>query len=315
MKFAKLTKAQVIRRLILLGCVLAGGFAVLCIRSNPHWKPAPQDIILHDVQTNPFVNPDGMTQETRILPPDGYTRISAADDSFQSYLRAMPLLPNGAELCTYSGGILSSANAAAVYALNIGDEGYQQCADSIIRVYSEYFYATNQPERIAFHLSNGFLCDYDTWAHGKRVFALGNLTLWMKCAKSDDSIQTLHNYLVTVMRYAGTISLYDESAPISIEDAHAGDFFCRAGSPGHVILIADEAENEDGERCFLLAQGAIPAQSFHILAGSHNADSPWYTETELTDEKLNLSGYHFDADALRRWNGGFTQEIQPKELD
>lgn len=36
MKFAKLTKAQVIRRLILLGCVLAGGFAVLCIRSNPH---------------------------------------------------------------------------------------------------------------------------------------------------------------------------------------------------------------------------------------------------------------------------------------
>ncbi|MBR3679003.1 MAG: DUF4846 domain-containing protein [Oscillospiraceae bacterium] len=306
MKLCFLTKPQIIRRLILLMILCIIGFVAVCIRCNPKWNPAPQNIVIRTMPDSlPDIEPEGMTQETRILPPDGFTRIPAAEDSFLSYLRAMPLLEHGAELCTYRGDTLSAANAAAVYALDIGDEGFQQCADSIIRVYSEYYLAQNRPEDIAFHLSNGFLCDYESWMRGNRVLAFGDFTFWVKCAKPDDSYQTFRNYLVTVMRYAGTISLYDESTPITIEDAHTGDYFCRPGSPGHVILIVDEAVNADGERCFLLAQGAIPAQSFHILAKSTPSDSPWFSETELSESTLRLSGYTFESDALRRRSGGF----------
>ena len=86
-----------------------------------------------------------------------------------------------------------------------------------------------------------------------------------------------------------------------------GDILCHGGAPGHAVLIVDEAVNEAGERCFLLAQGFIPAQSCQILAGYAGAESPWYSASQLTGDEIRLEGYTFRGDGiLRRWNGGFS---------
>lgn len=120
----------------------------------------------------------------------------------------------------------------------------------------------------------------------------------------------MHNYLKAVMRYAGTLSLEAESQPIGISEAHAGDIICKGGAPGHVVVIVDEAVNEKGERCFLLAQGLIPSQSAHVIAGVHDSPlgetCPWYTETQLSTAPIRLSCYSYEStDALRRWKDGF----------
>ena len=294
---------------VFMACLAIGGDLALCARTCPTWTPAEVIPKIEQAQENPYIDPSGMTQETRILPPEGYVRTEAAEDSFLAFMRQQPVYENGSVIYEYDGTYLSSANAAAVYTLSVGDEGYQQCADSIIRLWSEYFWATGQTKRIAFHLSNGFLCDYESWRKGKRVLAFGEWAQWVPLKFADDSEQQFHNYLVTVMRYAGTLSLEAESQPISAQDAHAGDILCHGGTPGHAVVIVDEAVNEAGERCFLLAQGYTPARSCHIITGYGDTQNPWYTEDALSAEQhdgnISLSIRNFHTGDLRRWNQGF----------
>lgn len=254
---------------------------------------------------NPYLDPAGSTQETRILPPEGYARVPAAEDSFLHFMRTFPLCEHGSSIVSYSGEQLPSANAAAVYQLSLGDEGYQQCADTIIRLWSEYFRASGQTERIAFTYSNGYPTDYGSWRNGWRYLTAGNLTWRMKLAGFDDSEQQFRNYLRSVMRYAGTLSLEAESEPIAAADAHAGDILCNGGAPGHAVIIVDEAVNEAGERCFLMAQGFIPAQTAHIITGYSDPQNPWYPESALAGDPVQLCSYTFHGDALRRWKDGF----------
>lgn len=299
---------QILVFLVLPLCI--AGFWLLWMRTCPTWEPASVTVQTAQlVPQSPQINPDGMTQETRLLPSEGYARIPAAEDSFLAFMRNMPVYPDGSLIYLYNGETTSNSYASAVYDMDVGNADLQQCADSIIRVYTEYFWKTNQTERIAFHTTSGFLFDYHSWRDGKRALVLFDWVQWVPIQGKDTSYQQLLNYLKTVMRYAGTLSLEKESQTILLSEAKTGDFFCCGGSPGHVILIVDEAVNAEGERCFLLAQGMMPAQSFHILAGPYeHPDDPWYTEEDLSKANLNLGGFSFTAEHLRRWGEGFANE-------
>ena len=304
MTLFRLTKRQIVLWLVLLGILPVGGCGFLCVRACPQWHAAPVVPEIAQAAENPYINPDGGTQETRILPPEGFARVPAADDSFLAFMRQMPVYENGSMLVSYRGERLSNANAVAVYTLTLGDEGYQQCADTIIRLWSEYFFASGQTGRLTFAYSNGYPTDYESWRDGYRYLTAGNLTWRMKLAGYDDSEQGFHNYLRSVMRYAGTLSLETESQPIAAADAHAGDILCHGGAPGHAVVIVDEAVSPDGERCFLLAQGFIPAQSAHIITGYGDTQNPWYTEAQLAENPVRLCSYTFESNELRRWKDG-----------
>ena len=306
MKRSRLTKKQVVLRLILPAVLLCAGIVILRLRACPHWEPVA--ITLHVDQTapSPYIDPDGMTQETRILPPEGYERIPAEEGSFLQFMRQMELYPDGSAIYDYRGNTLPNANAAAVYTLSVGKEGYQQCADTIIRLWSEYFRQTGQTERIAFSLSNGYQTSFEKWKNGSRIMAIGELAWSMQLALPDDSEQAFHDYLLTVMRYAGTLSLEAESKPVSAQEARAGDIICKGGAPGHAVVIVDEARNAEGSRCFLLAQGFMPSQSAHVIAGYGQTQNMWYTEAELSADPIALSSYVFHgSESLRRWEDGF----------
>ncbi len=300
MKLWKLTKRQVIIRLSLLAILLVGGVILLMLRACPKW---------HDQRLMPpEANGEGGTQETVIVPPEGYTRIPAAEDSFLAFMREMPVWEQGSSIMTYDGKAISSVNAAAIYTLSLPDNHYQQCADTVIRLWSEYFYQTGQFDRMAFTFTSGYQTRWTDWQNGWRYLTIPVVgkTFRLKLASRDDSLQQMHNYLQAVMQYAGTLSLEAESHPISAAEARAGDIICKGGTPGHVLVIVDEAVNEAGERCFLLAQGLIPAQSAHIITGCGNAQSPWYTEEQLSERPLRLSSYTYQStDVLRRWKEGF----------
>ncbi|MBR5405620.1 MAG: hypothetical protein IK107_04925 [Oscillospiraceae bacterium] len=305
MTVRRLNRKQLIIRLTMPVCLLLVCYALLCLRAARHWRAADLKPDIAFTSENPYINPAGMTQETRILPPEGYTRVPAAADSFLAFMRQQTLYPDGSGICTFKGEQLSGANAAAVYDLTLGSEGYQQCADTVIRFWSDYFRTSGQTAKLVFHLTNGMRCDYETFSSGKRVLAFGDFSMWLKLKGRSDTEQTYRDWLMTVQHYAGTLSLEAESYPILPEEARAGDIICRGGSPGHVVLLADEAVSESGSRAFLLAQGLIPSQNAHLLYAGDSVQNPWITQEQLHELPVRAGAYTFYENTLRRWGDGF----------
>ncbi len=291
------------KRVILLFIFIAAVLIVLYFRVNPKWKAADLKIettrTVYDIQC---VNSEGMTVESRITPPDGYSRVAVERGSFAEYLRKYPLHPVNIKLPVYNGKTRNT-DSPAIFDISLGDEGYQQCADSIIRLYSDYFYENKQYDKISFEFSNGDICDYNRWRQGKRMLALGSFSCEIPAALPDDSLQGYRNYLKTVMNYAGTLSLLNESEQISPDEIRIGDIIC---NESHVVLIVDEAVNEKGEKTYLIGQSYIPAVCFHLVTTSYgDVDSPWFTQEQLEKQDFIIDSVGFTPNNIRRWKDGF----------
>jgi len=82
---------------------------------------------------------------TRFQTPDGYKRVPADEKSLGTFLRTYPLKKAGAKVKLFDGSDKENQNAhAAVFKLPIDGEALQQCSDTIMRVYAEYFWQTGQ---------------------------------------------------------------------------------------------------------------------------------------------------------------------------
>lgn len=244
---------------------------------------------------------DGMTLEERFPAPDGYQRIEKPVGSLQGYLRQYSMKPDKSPVLLYNGTEKANQNAhAAVFSMPMVDGDLQQCADSVIRMYGEYLWSVGAYDSIAFHLTSGFFMDYPSWRSGKRLLVNGNQVSWEQKAAYDDSKENFLKYLRQVMVYAGTLSLDKECSPIDRSQIQAGDLFIRGGSPGHCVMVVDVAEDEAGNRSFLLAQSYMPAQEFHVLKNPIHEEDPWYYASELQDS-LVTPEYVFGEDSLKRW--------------
>lgn len=245
-----------------------------------------------------FIDPDGTDLESRIKVPEGYERTAAESGNFAEFVRKYPLKEDGSPILLYNGQKREPDYCVAVFAMHLGDKDLQQCADSVIRMYAEYFKKTGQDERIAFHFVNGFLCDWNTYKSGKRIAVNGNDVSWVASGAFDDSDEAFEGYLETVFNYASTISMTAESEEIDVSDTEAGDIFIYAGSPGHVEMICDICE-KDGKKAFLLAQGLMPAQEMHVLNNPRHPEDPWYYEEEV-EFPFETAFSTFDEGSLRR---------------
>lgn len=250
-----------------------------------------------------FIDGTGMTLETRISTPENYKRIAVTDGSFGQYIRKFPLLEDGAKVMLYNNTEKWTQKLhAAVFDVSIGEKDLQQCADSIIRMYAEYFYAAGKFEQIKFHLTNGFLMKYTTWRDGYRIKVVGNDVTWVKKQEEDTSYEGFLKYLTSVFLYAGTISLNKEGKEVKMSEMQIGDMFIYGGSPGHCVLVVDIAENEKKEKCFLLAQGYMPAQGFHVIRNPKHMEDPWYYESEFSYPFETIQ-WTFQEGSLKRFEG------------
>ena len=108
-----------------------------------------------------FINPTGMTVESRIEVPNGYTRTETESRTFQEFLRNYPVKEDNSPVLLYNGRKKGNQSAhAVVLELPLENEDLQQCADSIMRIYAEYFYQTEQYDKISFQFVNGFEASY-----------------------------------------------------------------------------------------------------------------------------------------------------------
>lgn len=244
-----------------------------------------------------LIIPEGETLEERIAVPEGYSRTPADEGSLTEFLRQYPMEADGSPVFLYDGRKKTGSHVA-VFAMHLGEADLQQCADSVMRVYAEYFRNTGQEDKIAFHFVSGFLCDWNTYKSGKRIAVDGNKVSWTSGGTASDSDEAFEGYLNTVFTYASTISLEAESSPIDLSDIRAGDIFIKAGAPGHVVMVVDTCE-KDGKKAFLLAQGYMPAQQFHVLKNDLHEPDPWYYEDEIR-YPFHTPEYTFDEGSLMR---------------
>ena len=253
-------------------------------------------------QIKNLINPNGQNTETRILPPDGFNRIEVNENSFATYLRQLPLKPDGSEVRYHNGNTKPNRNIyTAVVDMDIGKKDLHHCADAVMRLYAEYLWGQKQYDKIHFNFTNGFRVDYTEWMKGKRIVVKGNKSYWVEANSPSNTYKDFWGYMEIVFSYAGTLSLSKELTSVDIDDMKIGDVFIQGGSPGHAVIVVDIASNPStNEKAFLLAQSYMPAQEVQILKNPNNDKiSPWYSTT--FGEILKTPEWTFNKGDLKRF--------------
>jgi len=248
-----------------------------------------------------LINENGDTIQERINVPEGFERVEVEEDSYEQYLRSLPLKPHGSKVKYYDGKTKNKDVHVAVVDMDVGDRDLQQCADAVIRLRAEYLYGRKLYEKIHFNFTNGFLADYPTWMSGDRIVVEGNKVYWAKKTSYSKDYSSFRKYLDMVFAYAGTLSLSVEMKKIPLDDMQIGDVFLKGEDPGHTVIIVDMAVNDStGEKLFVIAQSYMPAQDIHVLKNPEDEElSPWYSVN--FGETLNTPEWRFNRDQLMRF--------------
>jgi uncharacterized protein DUF4846 len=245
----------------------------------------------------------GNTLAARIAPPAGFERRPAAPDSFEAWLRGLPMKPAGAPVLLFSGAPKFRQDVhVAVVDIDVGTRDLQQCADAAMRLRAEWLFAGGRAREIAFSdTGSAKQIAFARWMAGERPRISGRSLGWSRSAAPDASYASFRRYMDTVFIWAGTYSLEREMRPVPAAEIEAGDLFIKGGFPGHAVLVADVVENQaTGEKRFLLLQSFMPAQDIHVLKNPQAADgSPWY-RLEF-GERLVTPEWVFARESLRRW--------------
>ncbi|WAS97227.1 DUF4846 domain-containing protein [Nannocystis punicea] len=241
-----------------------------------------------------------------IAPPAGARRVPLPEGSFGAWLRGLPLLPEGAPVLLYSGE--TKGNQAAhfrVVDIDVGDRDLQQCADAVMRLRVEYQWAADQRRAIAFKLTDGTPWDFASYLGGTRLKLVGKKAERVPGSPRPATRETLRGYMRTLFTYAGTASIAAELPRRELAQLTAGDVLVQGGFPGHAVLVLDLAEDDQGQRYFLLGQSYMPAQQFHVLKNpSDGALSPWYRADSLKAGAMTPEWGPFTDRDLRRFRDG-----------
>lgn len=254
----------------------------------------------NNTENSDIINATGTTLSTRINAPAGYVRISAEQGSLGSFLRDYAMKEHNAKVLLYDGSEKNNQTAhAGIFMLPLENKNLQQYADSIMRVYAEYYLSTKQYEKIVFSYSDGFKAEYAKWIEGNGINVKDGKAKWVKNDKNNNTYESFQEYMRLVFAYAGIWSMKDESSSIELKDAQIGDVFFATDDGGRVAMIVDICQNADGKKAYLLASGGKPAQEFVLLNNPLHTDDPWYYEDEIV-YPLDTPEFDYKEGSIRR---------------
>ncbi|MGI5078031.1 DUF4846 domain-containing protein [Treponema maltophilum] len=241
------------------------------------------------------INPAGKNIAERFVPPPGYVRVNYAENSFQQYLRLYPLKKYNSPVLLYNGETKKNAVHVSVFAMPLLNTDLIQCADALIKLRAEYLYREKRFSDIVFTITNGESVPFKKYSEGYRPVISSNKVVWKDGGKKGSSRDVFDEYLKFIYIYAGTLSLARQAKNINLNQIRVGDFFIYGGSPGHVVMVLDLAEDiETGKKIMLLGQSYMPSQEFHVLK-SFETISPWYY---VRDGDLITPEWHFGTTGL-----------------
>ncbi len=203
----------------------------------------------------------------RILPPEGYFRQPAGQESFANWLRGLPLKKGRPPVYLYNKKLKANQKAHyAVIDIDCGARDLQQCADAVMRLRAEYLLSKGDIDSIGFNTGDSKFISFTGWLAGQK-----------KINGRVKSYENFKKYMNYIFAYAGTYSLAKSLNKVFlISDIKAGDVFIKGGFPGHAVMVADVVINKSGHKKFLLIQSYMPAQDIHVLINPANEFCPWY---------------------------------------
>ncbi len=213
-----------------------------------------------------------------ILPPPGFILTDVPGNRFGQWLQQLPLRKDNTVYLFDGSKKKNQSLHYAVLDVPYNRHPLQQCADAVMRLRAEYIFETGAEQNI-------------------RFFHRGND--WFTCPAKCTRPQ-LEAFLNTVFSWCGSYNLQAQLKPVApIQQIQTGDVFVKGGSPGHAMVVAAVAQNDKGEKVFLLLQSFMPAQDIHIVINPYDQQlSPWYRTSAAT---IATPGWTFTAADLRRW--------------
>lgn len=221
-------------------------------------------------------SPKAEPLSSRIDAPLGFRRIELPPESFGAWLRAFPTRPGREPVRLFDGREKGNQSAHVLtFDIDVGKRDLQQCADAVMRLRAEYLFAMKRTKDICFRFTSGDAVPWRRWAGGERPRVRGRSVEWEPHGASAGH-PSFRRYLDAIFMYAGSASLSRElESGIELARILPGDVLIQGGFPGHAVIVMDVAENERGERRYLLAQSYMPAQEIHLLRNP-SAEGPWY---------------------------------------
>ena len=213
--------------------------------------------------------------EIRFPTPPGYVRIAVESGSFAEWLRGLPLAAPGTPVLNHNGDVVYPGDdpyVAAVVAIDVGAGDLQQSADAVIRLHSEWLWASDQPGAISYKSTTKLDMPFSRWAKGQRLLAAGPNMGWVvKGRPKEATYNDFRQYIDAVMLWSNNVSLAMRASRVPDPAKLApGDFFLQPRGKGHAVLVLDVARKPTGERVALLGQALqSPAQSMHVMRLGH----------------------------------------------
>lgn len=184
----------------------------------------------------------------------------------------------------------------------IGKKDLVQCADAAIKLRADYLLSRQQYDQLIFTATSGDEISFDKWLKGTRwKERAGRLVAYNVNNQPINLSKEYNSFMEIVYAYCGTYSLSKQLKTVKdIDSIQPGNVFVEGGFPGHAVTVMAVAENSDGKRIFLLSQGYMPAQDFHLLKNYTDPGlSPWYEVADIYP--LYTPEWQFGSGSLRRW--------------
>ncbi|EKR71285.1 hypothetical protein LEP1GSC041_1689 [Leptospira noguchii str. 2006001870] len=226
------------------------------------------------------VDADSIPSKVNEIPlPPGTTRVRFEKKSFPDFVQNISL-KSDRTLWTYKKQniILRYDTIAVLDVPLLFQSDLEQCADYTMRIWAEYHKQSNLLNRL-------YLFDYN-----------GNQKFFSKSGLSYSS------FLRKAFVSSNSYSLKKGGKTISETDLKPGDLFVQneTGGIGHVSMILDLAENQKGEKFFLIGFSFMPAQEMHIeRAPKEFGYRGWFTYSGFLSH-LKKS-YPYGDSVLRRF--------------
>lgn len=215
-------------------------------------------------------------------------RVITDQSSWTSFLQNLP--EKQGLVVDYRGKpVQNQEKQAALIDYDTGNRDLQQCADALMRLRAEYLFQQRRLSEIHFHFTSGHDYSFLAFCRGQRPLVHGNRIRFVATRPVAANHQSLRQYLNIVYAYAGTMSLAKELR--NAEKFAIGTVIIAPGSPGHCLIISDEATTPEGETLYKLVEGYSPAQSIYVL---RNVQEPslgyWH---RLRKGVLTTASYRF----------------------
>lgn len=234
--------------------------------------------------------------------PAGFHYVKASDSLYAGWLLDLKI-KKSKTVYLYNGTKKEYQGAQfAVLDMDIGKKDLVQCADAAIKLRADFLFKQKRFSEIKFTVTSGDELSFEQWTKGRRwKVQRGKLVSFTTTTTYSDIRSDYASFMEMVYSYCGTFSLSKQLKEVrEIEAIQPGDLFIQGGFPGHTVTVIAVAENNAGEKIFLLSQGYMPAQDIHVLKNNGNTElSPWYDITEMYP--LHTPQWQFESGSLKRW--------------